>query len=56
MHLLISPHVLALVVRDDIEAFPERLLNAVFVVFYAGHISFLFILVYRADQLIGLSL
>ena len=39
MHFLVGPDVLALVVRDDVKALPERFLNAVFVVFDAGHNS-----------------
>ena len=37
MHFLVRPDVLALVVRDDVEALPEGFLDAVLVVFYSCH-------------------
>lgn len=36
-HFLFRLNVLALVVRDDVKALPESFLDAVFVVFDAGH-------------------
>lgn len=38
MHLLVRSDVLALVIRDDVEALPECLSDTVFVVFDAGHV------------------
>lgn len=37
MHFLVGPDVFTLVVRDNVEALPECLLDAAFVVFDAGH-------------------
>jgi hypothetical protein len=39
MHFLVGPDVLALVVRDDVKALLEGLLDAVFVVFNTSHYS-----------------
>jgi hypothetical protein len=39
VYFLVRPDVLALVVRDDVEALPEGFLDAVFVVFDGGYIS-----------------
>ena len=56
VHFLVRPDVFALVVRDDVEALPECLLDAVFVVFDASHIPILVILVDRANRSIRLFL